>query len=365
MNDYFKEFIKEEFPTTISKFGGVLIAIGGGGIPYILYFFQIKDLPNAPQLSYLKSLVLFLITTLFIFSIIFLTRLFRFHINKKLREKDIDIAGLKASIKKLNAQVLLPDYLNYEDIKPYVIEETSMIKKYNFNRSTLSFNVYCELNFKVKAGKEIQFFETRYNSGRCKYKLEVFRNMNISLKSDTSNGYKLKLTTNTSSEYEHEIRVEFENEKLKKGDSIDCTILLVYDDYQFISEEELKYYYSKGRYPNENSIATTRIGDIGLKRIEIHIEFPKDYPFHYPKFKVLTKSDVPVEPEINRLVDSFNVINTSYTKKISLIVTNPFFGLSYQVSWKPPSLDTLRDCNFLNINEVNQIKSKIELNGTQ
>lgn len=360
MKDYFKEFIKEEFPTTLSKVWTVLTALGGGFIPYILYFFQIKNIPNAPQLTFLKSSILLIGTSFIIFVTIFIIRLIRFQINTRFRTKDNKIAVLKNTIDKLNNQVLLPDYLTYEDIKPYVVEETTMVKKYVFDRTSLSFNTYCELNFKVKAGnRDIQFFETRYNSGHCGYKSHVFKDMKISLKNDTSNGYKLKLRIKSSTEFEHIIQVELEDNKLKKGDSIDYTIVLKYDDYQFISDEELKYYYSKRLYPKENEITTTRIGDIGLKRIEIHIEFPNDFSFHHPQFTVLSKSDITVDPEIQRLQSAFKVTNTNYTKKLSLIITNPIIGLNYKVFWKPPSLETLRESNFINDHEFNQIISKL------
>ncbi len=360
MIDYFNDFIKEEIPKTLSIFWNFIISLGGGFIPYVLYFFIIKDIPGAPKITLIGGAVLAFSFSVILFLMVFHIRIKRFQINMKIKEKDNEINELNNSIKNLKEQVLLPIYLKLEDIKPYIIEETKLYKKYILNKVNFCFDVYSELSFVVKAGnKDIQFIEIRYNSGYCVYNSDIFKNMNIFLKEEQSNGYKLKLNRFSSTESEHIVRIELEDKKLKKGEKIEYTIIFKYDNYQFISEEELKYWHSKRQYPGENEISTTRIGDLGQKKMEITIEFPNDYEFYYPSFSVFTKSNIHVEPENERLKNNFNITQTRYAKLISFTIIEPIFGLSYSVNWRPPSLNSLRNINYLNETEIKLIQSKL------
>jgi|GEM_PF-4656996 len=356
MMDHLSHFLKEEFFATFSGWWKAILGMGGGLIPSLLMFYELRDIAGFPKnISSMKLLLYSFLSLVVVFTVIFIFRLIRRQINTKIQK-------LEMIIKTQNEQVLLPSYLSIKDIKPYIIEETKMIKHYKFNPDAVSFDVHCEIFYKVRiCNDSFEFFETRYNSGYCSYKESAFKQMNIKLKQSFYNGYKLICKVVSSTEHEHIIQVRLADKTIHVGEQLEFSLEFTYVDYQFLSYEELESFITHKMHPKQERVETSRVGDIGMNKLGIDIYFPAKYPFALPNLDVVSQSNISVSKEKERLKEYFRPNSTAYEKSIKFEVTQPVVGLSYKITWVPPSLDSLLECGFLNNEETIKLKQNAKI----
>jgi hypothetical protein len=339
----------------------ILIGLGGGLIPFIIFFFD----KEKTEINFFKGTTWLLFSIIIIFLFVLLGK---FIINLLdsifIRHKN-QISVLQAELQKeknkFKQQSVLPDFISFKDIQPYVIDESRAERRYILNPEKVSFDIEHRLIYKITGGnEEIDFIDHIYSSKGLKFNNKSFLDMDITLEKDNYKNKKFELKVVPNDTY-HILKVLFTNQKLLPNEHIEYCILLKYKNYQFISREEFeKYSYSnKLKLPNE--IEYARQASLGYKKLVLSLEFPNNYPVNLPGFSVSSKSNKLVNVEKERLEreNSYKTYINTYINKLELTVNNPIVGLNYKIHWNPPTIENIESIKFLDKEQIEILTKKI------
>ncbi|MDQ1316375.1 MAG: hypothetical protein QG588_22 [Candidatus Poribacteria bacterium] len=352
-SDYAKELFEKSINFAVQKIFLIVIGLGGGIIPFFLLFFN-KEYREQVNNIYKDGFYFLAAITLIFLMLIFFNFLHDL-INLLFKER-------AAEKEKLKSLAVLPNYITLGDIQPYVIEETSVKRKFTFNEKSVSFDVENKIYYKVRGGnQQVEYIEHTYKNKGNKYNSEIFKNMSINLEETEYKDKRLELSCNRNDTH-HVIKVVFANKLLLPNEVIEYCIIMKYSNYQFISKEELDFYKLCEPDSGIEGVFYSRKFGLGVSRMNISLDFPVGYPIIQPGFRVTYQSNKSVNLEIDRLKseDSFEYYDNTSTNKLKLSVEKPIVNLNYILYWNPPTLKTLSYRKFLNKKQCEIISKRIK-----